>query len=189
MTTPDTALIIIDVQEEYFSGSLQIEYPPRDVSLARIGAAMDAATTTGTPVVVIRQNGPDALFTTGTALWELRPEVADRPRDVLFDKELPGAFTGTDLGAWLTERNITHVTIAGYMTNVCCDTTARQALHLGLGVTFLHDATGVPAQPGVDGAPIAAEGLHHAALAPLAMIGIELATTQDWIGRQQPVAA
>jgi nicotinamidase-related amidase len=189
MTTPDTALIIIDVQEEYFSGSLQIEHPPRDVSLARIGAAMDAATAAGTPVVVIRQNGPDPRFTTGTALWELRPEVADRPRDVLFDKELPGAFTGTDLSAWLAERGIGHVTIAGYMTNVCCDTTARQALHQGLGVTFLHDATGVPAQPGVDGAPIAAEALHHAALAPLAMIGIDLATTEEWIGRHRSVAA
>jgi nicotinamidase-related amidase len=189
MTTPDTALIIIDVQEEYFSGGLPVEFPPRDVSLGRIGAAMDAATADGTPVVVIRQNGPDHLFTPGTALWELRPEVADRHHDVLFDKVLPGAFTGTGLEAWLAERGITHVTIAGYMTNVCCDTTARQALHLGLGVTLLHDATGVSIQPGVDGAPIAAEQLHHATLAALAMIRIDLATTQEWIGRHRSMAA
>mgnify|MGYP001027137043 CR=1 FL=1 len=37
----DTALIVIDVQEEYFSGRLPIGYPPSDDSLERIGAAMD----------------------------------------------------------------------------------------------------------------------------------------------------
>ena len=79
------------------------------------------------------------------------------------------------------------MTIAGYMTNVCCDTTARQAFHLGLGVTFLHDATGRARHARVDGAPIAAPRLHEAALAPLAMIGIELATTRDWIERRAAV--
>ena len=40
----DTALVVIDVQEEYFSGRLPIGYRPRDDSLQRIGAAMDHAT-------------------------------------------------------------------------------------------------------------------------------------------------
>lgn len=34
------------------------------------------------------------------------------------------------------------VAVPGYMTQVCCDTTARQASHLGLNVEFLSDATG-----------------------------------------------
>jgi nicotinamidase-related amidase len=190
MTTPTTALIIIDVQEEYFSGTLPIEYPARDGSLAKIGEAMEAATRTGAPVVVIRQNGPGELCATGSATWQLRPAVADRPHDVLIDKTLPGSFTGTDLEAWLAARDITHVTIAGYMTNVCCDTTARQAHHLGLGVTFLHDATGVPSMPTVDGGVVAPADLHRAALAPLALMGIELATTRAWVEHRsadQPV--
>jgi len=69
------------------------------------------------------------------------------------------------------------------MTNVCCDTTARQALHLGLGATIIHDAAGVPVMPGVDGRPIDAETLHGAALAPLGLIGVELTATDDWIAR------
>ena len=187
MTTP-TALIVIDVQEEYFSGALQIEYPDRTASLARIGEAMDAAARNGDAVVVIRQNGPGDLFATGSPTWAVRPEVLGRPHDILIDKTLPGAFTGTVLEQWLAARDVGHVTIAGYMTNVCCDTTARQAFHLGLGVTFLHDATGVPAMPGVDGAPIAAPRLHDAALATLGMVGIELASTQEWIERRAAVA-
>jgi len=182
------ALIVIDVQEEYFSGLLPIEFPPRAESLAHIGRAMDAATAAGTPVVVVRHNhGPLDMFRPGSPTWALRPEVGDRPFDLLVDKVLPGAFTGTDLQPWLIANGVDRLTIAGYMTNVCCDTTARQAFHLGLGVTFLHDATGVPAMPGVDGAPIAAPQLHQAALAPLAMIGIELATTREWIERRAAV--
>ena len=147
---------------------------------------MDAAARNGDAVIVIRQNGPGDLFAIGSPTWAVRPEVLDRPHDVLIDKTLPGAFTGTALEQWLAAREIRHVTIAGYMTNVCCDTTARQAFHLGLGVTFLHDATGVPAMPGVDGAPIAAPRLHAAALAALGMVGIELASTQEWIERRVP---
>lgn len=81
------------------------------------------------------------------------------------DKTLPGTFTGTALAEILAARGVDHLTICGYMTNVCCDTTARQALHMGLGATILHDATGVPAQPSVDGLPLDPETIHRAALA------------------------
>ena len=57
-------------------------------------------------------------------------------------EDLPGSFTGTALEQWLRERGITTVAIAGYMTHMCCDTTARQAVHRGFNVEFLSDATG-----------------------------------------------
>jgi nicotinamidase-related amidase len=98
----------------------------------------------------------------------------------VIDKRLPGSFTGTRLEEWLGERAIDHITIGGYMTNVCCDTTARQAMHLGLGATLLHDAVGVPDMPDLDGNPVAAEDLQRAALAPLALMGVELASTAQW---------
>lgn len=46
--------------------------------------------------------------------WELHPEVARRPYDLLLDKGLPGSFTGTNLEAWLREREIGTVVISGY---------------------------------------------------------------------------
>ena len=54
----------------------------------------------------------------------------------------PGSFTGTELDQWLREQTIDTVAIAGYMTHMCCDTTARQAVHRGFNVEFLSDATG-----------------------------------------------
>jgi nicotinamidase-related amidase len=178
-----TALIVIDVQEEYFSGALPIEYPNRDDSLARIEAAVAAARLAEIPVIVVRHSGDpgEGSFEPGTPGWELRPEISAIDADLLVDKRLPGAFTGTELASWMEANSVDHLTIAGYMTNVCCDTTARQALHRSMGATLLHDALGVPAMPGVDGAMIDAEQLHLAALAPLRLIGVELVTTEAWI--------
>ena len=184
MTKPrDTALVVIDVQEEYFSGRLPIGYPPRDDSLERIAAAMDHATASGVPVVVVRHVGEPggSTFQPGTPAQELRPEITSRPHDHLIDKQLPGSFTGTDLEQWLRDRDINHVTIVGYMTNVCCDTTARQALHMGMGASILHDAVGVPPMPAVGGGVVDPETLQRAALAPLGLIGVDMMTTDEWM--------
>ena len=181
----DTALVVIDVQEEYFSGRLPIGYPPREASLDRIGTAMDHASSTGVPVVVVRHVGEPggATFQPGTPAQELRPEIAARPNDHVVDKHLPGSFTGTDLETWLRERDINHITIVGYMTNVCCDTTARQALHMGMGAAILHDAVGVPPMPAVGGGVVDPETLQRAALAPLGLIGVEMMTTDEWVAQ------
>jgi nicotinamidase-related amidase len=81
-------------------------------------------------------------FRKGTDNWELHKEVKQRDADILIEKNLPGSFTGTNLGGWLKERDISKITVAGYMTQMCCDTTARQAFHQGYAVDFLSDATG-----------------------------------------------
>lgn len=136
------ALIVIDVQNEYFSGALPIRYPVGH--LESILDVMDAANAAKCPTIVVRHHQPDPdspLFRKGSPEWELNPEVANRPRDLLVDKQLPGSFTNTSLHEFLKERAIDRVTIAGYMTQVCCDTTARQAMHLGYDVEFLSDAT------------------------------------------------
>ncbi|MCU1359521.1 MAG: nicotinamidase-related cysteine hydrolase [Ilumatobacteraceae bacterium] len=183
MSGMNTALIVIDVQEEYFSGGLPIQFPPREGSLELIGKAMDSASAAEIPVVLVRHIGADGegVFQQDTPTWALRPEVADRPHDLLIDKRLPGSFTGTGLHDWLAERDIDHITIVGYMTNVCCDTTARQAMHMGMGATILHDAVGVPTMPDIDGQPIDAQALQRSALAPLALIGVDIQPTQTWI--------
>jgi nicotinamidase-related amidase len=139
------ALIVIDVQNEYVTGGLPIAHPPVEGSLERIGTAIDAAQAHGLPVVVVRHTEPDpsgGLFVAGTPAWELHDVVASRPHDVVIDKTLPGSFTGTALQDWLTQRGVDSLVVAGYMTHMCVDTTTRQAMHLGIDVTVLDDATG-----------------------------------------------
>lgn len=142
--TPRRALIVIDVQNEYFTGNLQIEYPPVSESLANITRAMDTATAAGIPVIVIQQNSPadGAAFAEGSDGWQLHPEVARRHRDAHFGKPLPSAFADTGLADWLQEQKIDTLSVVGYMTHNCNDTTIKHAFDRGMEVEFLHDASG-----------------------------------------------
>jgi nicotinamidase-related amidase len=177
------ALLVIDVQNEYFTGKLPITYPQG--SLQNVLRAMDAARTAGVPVVAIQHAAPQpdaTVFRKGSPEWELHPEVAARPHDALIHKSLPGSFTGTNLEAWLRERGIGTVVIAGYMTQMCCDTTARQALHLGWKVEFLSDATGTLAQNNAAGS-IADSDLHRAILVTQQSRFSTVLPTDEWIVR------
>jgi nicotinamidase-related amidase len=107
------ALLVIDVQNEYFTGAPPITHPAGH--LERILEVMDAAAGR-IPVVVIQHHGEGLpIFRKGSPEWELHPEVAGRPRDLLIAKSLPGSFTHTPLEEWLRERGIATVAIAGYM--------------------------------------------------------------------------
>jgi nicotinamidase-related amidase len=177
------ALLVIDVQNEYFTGKLPVSHPAG--SLRNVLAAMDAAQAHDVPVVAIQHTAaqPDsAVFRKGSQEWELHPEVAARRHDVLIHKTLPGSFTGTRLEAWLRERGVETVVVSGYMTQMCCDTTARQAMHLGFGVEFLSDATGTLNIQNEAG-EVSGEELHRAILVTQQMRFSEVLPTDDWIKR------
>ncbi|MCH9655049.1 MAG: cysteine hydrolase [Planctomycetes bacterium] len=176
------ALLVIDVQNEYFTGALPITHPAGH--LEQILKAMDAAAGR-VPVVVVQHHFSDPdkpFFQKGTPGWELHPEVASRPHDLLVEKTLPGSFTGTELEAWLRDKGVDTVTIAGYMTHMCCDTTARQAVHLGFTVEFLSDATGTLALSNSAG-DVTAEELHRSILCAQQMMLSEVLDVQSWIAR------
>ena len=81
-------------------------------------------------------------FQKGSRGWEIHEDVLKRDHDIIIEKNLPGSFTGTQLESYLLENDVKKVAICGYMTQMCCDTTARQAMHRGFDVEFLDDATG-----------------------------------------------
>ena len=84
------ALIVIDVQNEYFTGAFPITHPVGH--LDNILKVMDVASGAKVPTVVVRHAQPDPkspVFCKGSKEWELHPAVANRPRDALVDKHLP----------------------------------------------------------------------------------------------------
>ena len=175
------ALLVIDVQNEYFTGKLPVSYPAG--SLQQILTTMDEAEKRDIPVVIIQHTAqaPDsATFRKGSQEWALHPEIEKRPYDLLLEKQYPGSFTGTGLQGWLQSHEITTVTIAGYMTQMCCDTTARQAFHEGYGVEFLSDATGTLTIQNSAG-KITDEELHRAILVTQAMRFSKVLTASEWI--------
>ena len=146
MSTPRRALILIDVQQQYFSGPLEIQYPPHQESLPAIAKAMDAATAAGIPVAVIQHTAGEGapIFAPGTPGFELHPEIERRKtaewKSLI--KQYGSVYAGTDLADWLRQHDVDTVTLAGYMTNNCVLASAVEAEFLGFTTEVLSDATG-----------------------------------------------
>ena len=83
----------------------------------------------------------DGLLDEGAESAAYHEALQIEPHDVLLTKPRFGAFHGTDLEVILRSRGIDAVIIAGITTDVCCDTTAREANARDFKVFFLSDAT------------------------------------------------
>lgn len=81
----------------------------------------------------------------GTAEAELCPDIkaeANEKNDLLITKKRYSAFFETELEVWLAERKITDLVIAGVKTNLCCESTARDAYHRNYRLFVPADGTG-----------------------------------------------
>lgn len=146
MSTPRRALILIDVQQQYFSGLLEIQYPPHQESLPMIARAIDAATAAGIPIVAVQHSAGEGapVFAPGTPEFDLHPEIESRRTNAWKDvvKQYGSVYAGTDLAEWLRQEDIDTVTLVGYMTNNCVLASAVEAESLGFNTEVLSDATG-----------------------------------------------
>ncbi len=183
MSTPRRALILIDVQQQYFSGPLEIQYPPHQESLPMITKAVDAATAAGIPVAVIQHSAGEGapVFAPGTAEFELHPEIERRRTGEWKSlvKQYGSVYAGTELAEWLRKHDVDTVTLAGYMTNNCVLASAVEAEFLGFATEVLSDATG--AINLANGAGFAdAKTVHTTLLALLNSNWAAVADTETW---------
>jgi isochorismate hydrolase len=81
------------------------------------------------------------LIVGGTEDWKFLPEMKIEPKDTIIAKKRYSAFFGTDLDKILRSRGIQDLIISGVMTNLCCETTARDAFMRDYRVFFLIDGT------------------------------------------------
>ncbi|TEA74186.1 cysteine hydrolase family protein [Allopusillimonas ginsengisoli] len=180
--SPRRALLVIDVQNEYVTGNLLIEYPPIETSLKNIALAMDTARASGIPVIVAQHDAPEdsPLFAKGSQEWELHPLIAERPADHRINKHMASAFTGTDLAQWLADKGVDTLTIVGYMTHNCDASTIFHASHDELNVEFLADASGSPSYENAAGRA-SAEEIHRVFSTVFHSNFAAVCTTEDWI--------
>ena len=123
------------------------------------------------------------LYTEGSPTAELHEALDVAPEDLIVDKIRYGAFHGTDLARQLRERGIETVIISGIATNICCETTAREASQHDFRVVFLSDGTATREMNGVS-----AQELQRATLASLSMVFTQLATVKEVTGQIQASA-
>lgn len=184
MSTPQRALVLVDIQQQYFGGPLEIRYPPHEESLPRITAAIDAATAAGIPVVVVQHSAGEGapVFAPGTPEYELHPEVGSRRTSAWKSivKQYGSVYAGTDLTEWLRAEGVDTVTLAGYMTNNCILGSAVEAEALGFTTEVLSDATGA-IDIANDAGFADARTVHTTLLALLQSNWASVGTTDAWI--------
>lgn len=183
MTAPRRALLVVDVQQEYFTGPLQIHYPPRSESLANIVSAITLAAEQDIPVVVVQHRMPagSPVFVEGTPGWALHPDVEAviDPSWKRVHKEYGSVFAGTDVAEWLRANAVDTITIVGYMTNNCDLGTAVEAEGLGITAEILSDATGAINLANEAGR-VGAEVLHNTLMVLYQSNFAAVASAADW---------
>ncbi|MEV4900729.1 isochorismatase family protein [Citricoccus sp. NPDC055426] len=185
MSAPRRALIVIDVQNDYFDadGPLAIQYPPREDSLARIVGTIATAQQAGMPVAVIQHEYPAGapVFAAGSQGWQVHPDVeaAVDASAQRVTKSYASVFADTGLLDWIREHQVDTITLVGYMTNNCVLGTASDAESLGLAVEVLSDATGAIHLANEAGS-VRAQQLHETLMVVLHSNFAAVATTEDW---------
>jgi nicotinamidase-related amidase len=184
VTTKRRALIVVDVQNEYFDGILEVQYPPRDQTLANISRAMDVAVELDMPVVVLQHELPEGapVFAVNSHSWSLHPEVERRmkPEFKQASKTYGSAFTGDGVAAWLEENQVDAITIVGYMTNNCDIATAVDAEARGISAEILSDATGA-IHLSNDAGAVSAQQVHETLMVLLNSNFAAVADTDAWV--------
>ncbi|MCJ1321125.1 hypothetical protein MMC15_006469 [Xylographa vitiligo] len=150
-STSDSALVIIDAQEEYASGLLKVSNGPS--SCAAIKSLLEKYRAAGGAIVHIHHETPEGapVFTPGKAVSEPMKGLEARKGEKVIWKKHPGSYAGTDLQEWLDGKSVKKVVLVGYMAHVCVSTTARQASELGYDVVLVEDAIGDRDIPGISG--------------------------------------
>ncbi|WP_319578153.1 cysteine hydrolase family protein [uncultured Methanospirillum sp.] len=137
-----SALLLIDIQNDYFPGG-KMELVRAEQAGHQAKGLLDAARKKGIPVIHVQHlsTRPDAPFfipdTPGVMIHDL---VKPMPGEVVVQKNFPNSFRATNLQDVLTRAGIDHLFIGGMMTHMCVDATVRAAADLGYQCTLASDA-------------------------------------------------
>ncbi|MDN5788658.1 cysteine hydrolase family protein [Pseudorhodobacter sp.] len=137
-----TALILVDIQNDYFPDGV---WPVEGMTDAAAKAALllDHARKKEFTVIHVRHEilSPDArFFKPRSSGAEIHASVSPQPGEAVVLKHKPNSFLATDLKHHLDGSGITGIVLAGAMSQMCIDATARAASDHGYDVTVAHDA-------------------------------------------------
>jgi nicotinamidase-related amidase len=165
---PDTALVVIDIQNDYFPGGA-MELEGAEAAGVKAGEALSHFRAKKLPVIHVRHLSvrPGAtFFLPGTRGAEIHSSVLPVEAETVVEKNFPNSFRDTQLKAALERLGVKNLVVAGMMTHMCVDASVRQAADLGYKVTLVADACATRAQS-YGGETIPARQVHAAFLAAL----------------------
>jgi ureidoacrylate peracid hydrolase len=166
LTAHKSALIVIDVQNDFCHpegafGKWGVDFSFVQAVMPRLSKFLDTVREAGLPVIFVRThhsawtNSPSWLGrlsdfaqrvpickpnTWGAELYRIEPQA----EEFIVTKHRYSGFVGTDLDLVLRSRGIRTIMVAGFTSNVCVETTARDACNRDYYVIFVDDCCGAP---------------------------------------------
>ncbi|MFI6402293.1 isochorismatase family protein [Streptomyces sp. NPDC050548] len=163
----DSVLVMIDCQDTYRQGVMRLEGV--EEALAEAARLLARARAAGIPVLhVMHDAGEGSPYDITAPVGRISEEVAPRPGEPVVVKNFPSSFFRTDLDERLRSTGRGDLVLAGFMTHMCVDSTARDAFNLGYRPTIVASATATRELVAPDGTTVPAETLQAASLAGIA---------------------
>jgi nicotinamidase-related amidase len=130
---PNTALLVVDVQNGVVQGNYQ-----RESVIANVDSLVAKARLAGVPVVWIQHS--DDNLARGSADWQIVPELSPDEAEPLVEKSYGDSFEDTSLEAVLAGLAVGRLLVAGAQTDACIRSTLHGALARGYDAILVSDA-------------------------------------------------
>jgi len=130
------ALIVIDVQEGFFSDPIYPVYNENNL-IHNINQLIDFFRKHNKPIIFVRHIDEDLVQ--GTKPWEVYSKVHSQSDDIYINKTTPDSFFKTELLNVLNTNNIDSIFIVGLQTEYCIDATCKSAFGKGIPTILVSD--------------------------------------------------
>jgi len=161
----ESTLIMIDCQNTYTRGVMKLDGVA--AALDEAAKLLERARSAGIPIVHIEHDdGEGGLYDIRAEIGQIADQVAPQGDETVIVKHFPNSFVQTDLDDRLKAAAARHLLLAGFMTHMCVNSTARGAFNLGYAPTVVASATATRALPGPTGV-VSSAALQAASLAAI----------------------
>ena len=130
---PNTALLVVDVQNGVVNGAYQ-----RDPVVGNVSRLVDRARRDEVPVVWVQHSDEELVH--GTDEWHIVPELSPADAEALIEKNYGDSFEDTGLEAVLSDLGVGRLVVVGAETDACIRSTLHGALVRGYDATLVSDA-------------------------------------------------
>lgn len=177
-TLQDAALVMIDCQNTYREGIMQLTGVEPALKEAR--RVLDRARALGRPVIHIQHDaGPGTPYDVRAEIGRIADIVSPQDGETVITKAYPNSFVQTSLDEELKRLGVKNLVLVGFMTHMCVNSTARGAFNLGYAPTVVASATATRDLPLPDGSVVRADALQPASIATMRDLFAAIAPTAD----------
>jgi len=160
----DSALIMIDLQNTYRKGVMQLTGVEEAIIEAR--KLLEMARDHKIPIFHIRHDGGVGTpYDVSAEIGAISDEVGPIAGEPIITKNYPNSFIQTDLDQQLKAMGIEKIVLAGFMTHMCINSTAHGGFNLGYAPTVVASTTATRPLEAANGKVLTAQQVQDAAIA------------------------